>query len=388
MTFKIFRYLFCIFIFTLAPTINVDAQIGRTVKSIMDETSTMVGKWFGKKTIKEGTEETIEQGAKAISKEIAQRAIIRNVDNAIFTPYTTINRNILEEVSAANIKRTLTLKVSKEVSEVALKTASKEFTEHIGKTTTKEAQVYFVKRLGTEGSQEIRELSVKESMQRNAFETKKSWNEKLKDKYHQLRLELSQTIHKSKAYKELLDIYAKGPIYLSEKEMAELLANPNYIRSYLKAKIGNKKNVVEFLIRLKMSNPEYVKQILNNKELWDYIKKNIRGSKREHEWLMVKNLKSFLFDPKWGDNGDLLALSLTKLSQATNRVNFKIGGGHGTSGRPNSPEARAFHDGLSEVIDNSASIEELYINIRRYAKKHLKKEDYNEFLRVLQLLFE
>lgn len=373
----------------MAPTINVDAQIGRAVKSIMDETSTMVGKWFGKKTAKEVTEETIEQGAKAISKEIAQRTIIRNVDNAIFTPYTTINRNILEEVSAANIKRTLTLKVSKEVSEVALRTVSKEFADHIGKTTTKEAQEYFVKRLGTEGSQEMRELSVKESMQRNAFETKKSWDEKLKDKYHQLRLKLSQTIHKSKAYKELLDIYAKGPICLSEKEMVNLLANPkDNIRSLLKVKVGKKKNVVEFLIRLKMCKPEYVKQILDNKYLWKDIKDRIRGGKGEHEWLMVKNLKSFLFDPKWGDDGDLLALSLTKLSQATNRVNFKIGGGHGTSGRHNSSEANAFHDGLSEVIDNSASIEELYINIRRYAKKHLNKEDYNEFLRVLQLLFE
>lgn len=389
MTFRsLLKYLFCTLILTTAPSINVDAQVGRAVKSFMNETSTIVGKWFGKKTTKETVEEGIKQGTKAISKEIAQRTIARNIDNAIFTPYTTINTNILEEVAAANIKKTLTLKVSKEVSEIALRSASKEFAEHIGKTTTKEAQEYFVKRLGTEGSQEIRELSVKESMQRNAFETKKSWDEKLKDKYHQLKLELSQTIHKSKAYKELLGIYAKGPICLSEKEMADLLANPkNNIRSLLKVKVGKKKNVVEFLIRLKMCNPEYVKQILDNKDLWPYIKESIRGGGK-HEWLMVKNLKSFLFDPKWGDNGDLLALSLTKLSQATNRVNFKIGGGHGTSGRPNSPEARAFHDGLSEVIDNSASIEELYINIRRYAKKHLRKEDYNEFLRVLQLLFE
>lgn len=388
MNFKLLsKYLFCTLIFTTVSIVNADAQVGRAVKSFMNETSTIVGKLFGKKATKEATEEVIEQGTKVMSKEIARRTIAQNVDKAIFSPYTTINANILKEVSEGNIKKSLTLKVSKEVSEIALKTASKEFAEHLGKTTTKEAQEYFVKRLGTEGSQEIHELSVRESMQRNAFETRKSWDEKLKDKYHQLRLELSQTIHKSKAYKELLDIYTRGPIYLSEKEMAELLANPKYIRSILKAKVGSKKKVVEFLIRLKMSNPEYVKQILDNKELWRHIKESIRNG-GEHEWLMVKNLKSFLFDPKWGDDGDLLALSLTKLTQATNRVNFKIGGGHGTSGRPNSTEAIAFHDGLSEIIDNSASIEELYINIRRYAKKHLKKEDYNEFLRVLQLLFE
>jgi hypothetical protein len=36
------------------------------------------------------------------------------------------------------------------------------------------------------------------------------------------------------------------------------------------------------------------------------------------------------------------------------------------------------------VIDNSSSVETLFINIRRYAKQNLSPEAYNEFLQILE----
>jgi ribosomal protein S20 len=79
-------------------------------------------------------------------------------------------------------------KIGSEISESALKATSKEFAQQIGKSSSKEAQELFVKRLGSESSQEIYELSTKQTIHKKAFDTQKSWSEKLKDKYHKLRL--------------------------------------------------------------------------------------------------------------------------------------------------------------------------------------------------------
>ena len=375
MSFKyIYRCALCVLLLVATPTNEVNAQATQVIKS--------VSKWFGKKAAKEGTEEVVEQGVKAISKDMAQKAITKNAANSIYKSSATIARKNLQEYSATNIGKTFTIKLGKDLSEGALKTMSKEFAQQIGKSSSKEAQELFIKQLGSEGSQEIYELSTKQTIHKKAFDTQKSWSEKLKDKYHKLRLTLLQRIHKSKIYKELLDIYAKGPINLTEKEMTELLAHPEYFRAYLKAKIGKKGNVIEFLIRLKLSNPQYVKQILNNPSLLEYIKKSIRGNKGVHEWLMVKNIEDFLLNPKWGSNGNFLALSLCRLTQKTDNVLFKVGGKHGST------NSTKFHNGLSKVIEQSSSIEELFVNIRRYAKQNLTPDAYNEFLNIFESVFE
>ena len=140
--------------------------------------------------------------------------------------------------------------------------------------------------------------------------------------------------------------------------------------------------MIEFLIRLKLSNPQYVKQILNNPSLLEYIKKSIRGNKGVHEWLMVKNIEDFLLNPKWGPNGDFLALSLCRLTQKTDNVLFKVGGKHGST------NSTKFHNGLSKVIEQSSSIEELFVNVRRYAKQNLTSDAYNEFLNIFESVFE
>ena len=375
MSFKyIYRCALCVLLLVATPTNEVNAQATQVIKS--------VSKWFGKKATKEGTEEVVEQGVKAISKDMAQKAITKNAANSIYKSSATIARKNLQEYSATNIGKTFTIKLGKDLSEGALKTMSKEFAQQIGKSSSKEAQELFIKQLGSEGSQEIYELSTKQTIHRKAFDTKKSWPEKLKDKFHKLRLTLLQKIHKSKIYKELLDVYAKGPINLTEKEMTELLAHPEYFRAYLKTKIGKKGNVIEFLIRLKLSNPQYVKQILNNPSLLEYIKKSIRGNKGVHEWLMVKNIEDFLLNPKWGSNGDFLALSLCRLTQKTDNVLFKVGGKHGST------NSTKFHNGLSKVIEQSSSIEELFVNVRRYAKQNLTSDAYNEFLNIFESVFE
>lgn len=382
MNFKnIGKCILCISLLTIVPIQEADAQAGRVARSAIAKSSKLFGKKAAKKTAKEASEEIVEQGTKALSKEIVQRTVTKNAANSILNPATKVSKDLLEEVAATNIKKSLIRKAGKEISESALRSVSQEFSQQIGKAATRETQELFTRKLGTEASRELGERSAKKAMKDGAFDTQKSLGEKLKDIYHKLSIELLQKIQKSKLNKELLEIYAKGPIRLSEKEMAELLANPKYFRSYMKAKIG-KKDVIEFLIRLKMDNPKQVKQILNHPELLSYIKKSIRGNKGAHEWLMVKNIEDFLFNPKWGKNGDLLAIALCKLTQKTDNVIFKAGGKHGGL------NSTRFHNGLSKVIDKSTSIEELFVNIRRYAKKNLTTDGYNEFLKIFESIFE
>lgn len=161
MSFKyIYRCALCILLFTVVPTTEVNAQATQVVKS--------VSKWFGKKAAKEGAEEVVEQGVKAISKDMAQKTITKNAANAIYKPSATFVRKNLQEYAATNIGKTFTTKLGKELGEGALKTMSKEFAQQIGKSSSKEFQELFIKRLGTESTQEVGEWTAKKTLKESA----------------------------------------------------------------------------------------------------------------------------------------------------------------------------------------------------------------------------
>lgn len=401
MSFKnICKVVFCCVLLVSTPTIHTHAQVGTVVKSVskifrkkvgkevVGETAEKVAKEATqgavKKAGKEIAEETAEQALKRISKEVAETTIKKNAADALFASSKTITKKTISEVAPAAIKKTMVAQLGKEISEKALKTTSKEFVQQIGKETTEEASQQFIKRLGTESTQESFELATKKSMKETSITTSKTWLEKRKDLYHKLRLQILGKVHKSKIYKNLLHINKKGPIKLTSKEIDELLANPTQknFNNFIEKKLGRKDiDLMEFYIRLKKSNPEQLKKLLNNKAIKAHTKKYIRDGGGYHEWLICENLEDFLLNPKWGKDGDYLALLLTKFSQETGTVGFKIGGGHHIGKGP-AKNSVIFHNKLQEVIDSSNSIEELFVNIRRFAKKNLKEEDYKEFLKV------
>ena len=161
MNFKyIYRCVLCVLLLVATPTNEVNAQATQVIKS--------VSKWFGKKAAKEGAEEVVEQGVKAISKDMAQKAITKNAANAIYKPSATLARKNLQEYAATNIGKTFTTKLGKELGEGALKTMSKEFAQQIGKSSSKEFQELFIKRLGTESTQEVGEWTAKKSLKESA----------------------------------------------------------------------------------------------------------------------------------------------------------------------------------------------------------------------------
>lgn len=161
---NIIRCILCISLFITVPTPNANAQVGQAVKSV----SKTVGKWFGEKAAKEGAEEVIEQSAKTISKEMAQKVIVKNSAASIVHPASKFSRNALTDFTSANIKRTMMSKIGSEISESALKATSKEFAQQIGKSSSKEAQELFVKRLGSESSQRSFIFTTKKSLKESA----------------------------------------------------------------------------------------------------------------------------------------------------------------------------------------------------------------------------
>ena len=323
-----------------------------------DKVATKVLKKVAKKTMSEMAEATTEQVSKKATKntvlEIAEESAEKNAADAI-----------------------------SKLGENTLKTTNEEFSQQIGKTISEDVS----KQLGTETSQEALEHSAQQVMEKEAIITSKTWIEKQKDLLRKVRLQLLKKVRKSNAYQDLLDIHKKGAIILTDKEVTELLANPQYFREYLKVKCGSK-DVVEFFIRLKKSNPEQLRQLLGNQDIKAYVKKSLRGKGGNHEWLICENLEDFLLNPKWGNDGDLLAVLLPRFSQATDKVRFARGGGHISSAGIDATNSVLFHNKLNEIIHTSNSTEELLINMRRFAKQNLTPESYIEFEKTLEYMLE
>lgn len=187
---------------------------------------------------------------------------------------------------------------------------------------------------------------------------------------------------------ELQRIEKKGSIILSPKNM-HVLANSSdsdvkgTLRGIIESYTGSSKNFQEFFIRLAKGDPNQVKDLLSNRHIKDYVNSAIRRSNEgHHEWLMCKNFEDFLTNPKWGKDGNFLALSMTELVQKTENVTFKIGGAHGTT------NSKIFHDKLAEIIANSRTAHEVLGNINIYAREVLTTESYKEFRVILKDLIQ
>lgn len=206
---------------------------------------------------------------------------------------------------------------------------------------------------------------------------------------------LASILPKTRIYKELKEIKAKGPISIPKKDFDYLLSCPpneikGNLRAFIKTYTGDKKNYSEFFIRLAMGNKKQAEALLNVPNIKKFVDNSIRsasGQRGMHEWLMTSNFKSFLFDDKWGEDGYFLVLAQSKLIQETGKVNFKVKGGHISARRPNSPESSAFHDRLTEVIHGCNSKEELFVEVRAFAKRELNEESYQDFNRIFKEVF-
>lgn len=184
---------------------------------------------------------------------------------------------------------------------------------------------------------------------------------------------MRKRIVSSKIYQDVTKIQTKGGITLSSKELNQLKRHPQYIREFIKVKADG--NRLGFLIRLSQGNPDQVKSLLSVEYIRKYYNSVIRRSSGggNHEWLMVKNLEDFLTNPKWGDDGPFLTATLAELVQKTDKISFITGGGHGKI------SSTTFHNELSKIISACNTKEELFINIRRFARANLTSESYQDF---------
>lgn len=299
--------------------------------------------------------DAFKSGAEEIGKDYVQKASAKQLIRS------AVRKNLLKEIEEKELGSLLRYGIVRAKKEVAHTEKS------VVKKMAEKASV------NNSYSKEIRACSSKHISKLN-----NKIADKASEKY------LATKISKCLLNKELKTILAKGQITLSEKEMNYLLANPKQLRNFIKIYTGDNKKFQEFFIRLSIENKEQVELLLDNPVIKEYIKKAIRksGEGSVHEWLMTKNFKDFLINPKWGKDGSFMALALTKLVQKTENVIFKTGGGHVCSGRANSAASAAFHNGLSKVIDKCSSKEEVFVAIKRYAKNNLSEDSYKEFVQI------
>lgn len=330
------------------------------------------------KTALKGSKKLFKVEAKTLTKEGVEAANKTMLKDAFKAGTEEIGKNYMQKASAKQLIRGAVRKnILKEIEEKELGSILR-----YGMVNAKKEVAHTEKSV-------VKDLAEKEAKNLNYGEKVSKLKNKVVDKVSETYL--SSKIKKTILYKELQNILSKGSIRLTEKELSYLLDNPTQLRIFIKKYVGDKRNFQEFFIRLAMGDKKQVEKILDNPEISKYIKKAIRrsGGGGVHEWLMTKNFKDFLINPKWGQDGPFLALALTRLVQKTDNVLFKVGGGHVSSSRPkNSAASVAFHNGLAEAISKCSTKEEVFVAVKRYAKNNLSEQSYKEFVSIFEDVFK
>lgn len=329
------------------------------------------------KTAVKDSKSLFKTEAKSLAKEGAEAANKAILKDAFKTGSEEIGKNYVEKASAKQLLR-------REFRKCLLKEIEEKEVGSILRYGTLTAG----KELKTIDKSVVKSVALKESRKVDYAGRVSELKNKVLDKFSETLLSLK--VKNTLIYKELVAILDKGAISLSEKEFKYLLENPKQLRNYIKIYCGDNKKFQEFFIRLSMGNKKQTEVLLDNPIIKDWLSKAIRrsGEGHVHEWLMTKNFKDFLINPKWGEDGPFLALSLTKLVQKTENVLFKTGGGHVSANRVNSAASSAFHNGLSEAISKCSSKEEVFVAVKRYAKDHLTDEAYKEFETIFAGVFK
>ncbi len=329
------------------------------------------------KTALKGSKKLFKVEAKSLTKEGVEAANKTMLKDAFKAGTEEIGKNYMQKASAKQLIRGAVRKnILKEIEEKELGSILR-----YGMFNAKKEVVHTEKSV-------VKDLAEKEAKNLNYGEKVSKLKNKVVDKVSETYL--SSKIKKTILYKELQNILSKGSIRLTEKELSYLLENPTQLRIFIKKYVGDKRNFQEFFIRLAMGDKKQVEKLLDNPNISAYIKKAIRRSDEGgvHEWLMTKNFKDFLINPKWGQDGPFLALALTRLVQKTDNVLFKVGGGHVSSGRANSAASVAFHNGLAEAISKCSTKEEVFVAVKRYAKNNLSEQSYKEFVSIFEGVFK
>ena len=321
--------------------------------------------------LKEGA----ELAAKQAVKEATQAAAKKVTKEAAEAAAKKVAKEQTEKISILFIKESGE-KLLEKATRILVKEGAETALEGTVKVASKEA-------IGKVSTHTVVSLANKEAIQNTTTKntTRFIFNKGFKSQY------LGKQLGKTAIQKELTDILSKGPVNLSPKEIKYLRENLDYanLKALIKKYTGDKKNFIEFFIRLSKNNPELTKEILNNPTIRKKINHSIRNSSGGgvHEWLMTKNFEDFLLNPKWGDDGSFLAIALVKFVQKTSSVAYKKGGDHFSG----TLFSKQFHDGLSRIIEKCSSKEELFIAIKKYAKTTLTKESYDEFIQIFTSIF-
>ena len=202
---------------------------------------------------------------------------------------------------------------------------------------------------------------------------------------------------------------SKGAIKLSFEELESAKNDKAFLRALMK-KYDCNDNLDEFLIRLKYGDSKQVESLLgvtykDGRYVTDgrtaargfldsYIRQANGGS--NHEFLLTSNYSDYLLNPKWGDDGAAISITVRQLVQKTREVkingfsHYDLYGPASKAAKEADPlawmEARrkmnmTLHD-LSEVMENSSDIGTLYENVKEYVSLALDQESAEKFIEI------
>ena len=207
----------------------------------------------------------------------------------------------------------------------------------------------------------------------------------------------------------IVDSYiTKGAIKLTKDELETAKNDKVFLRALMK-KYDCGDNLDDFLIRLKVGDSKQVENLLGitykdghyvtdgrtaaRGFLDSYIRQANGGN---HEFLLTSNYSDYLLNPKWGDDGPAISITVRQLVQKTREVkingfsHYELYGPASKSAREADPLAwmearRKMNDtlhNLSEVMENSSDIGTLYENVREYVSLALDPESAEKFIEI------
>lgn len=197
-------------------------------------------------------------------------------------------------------------------------------------------------------------------------------------------------------------------IRLTSDQEDKIWKDSDYLVKLVKETTGKEKfweGFQEFFIRLsKNGNQRQMERIWNFSNIArNTIKDQGIRQGGYHEWLMCENFGQFLYNTKWGRDGAVLAMLMTKLVEKTTDVymegalvwnkekqcyeqvdvwthKMESDQTWGSEGRPNS----LIHNTIRNCIDKSQTAAELLVNLEQNIRTQFSNETYIKFKEALE----
>ena len=190
-----------------------------------------------------------------------------------------------------------------------------------------------------------------------------------------------------KTYRSLEKQKDLQAIILNETEIQSLIQSPKTIRSVIKKYTGNHNYFEEFFIRLALGSKEQVTELFNIPYICKFVDRCIRLSDNtSNQELMGQTFCDFLTNPKYGSNGQILALFQIQLTRKLAKATITNENIKSKSIAQISSDLDRLNDYIARELSSGSDKEEILSKAKSIAIKYLSSSEYDEFDQMWQSL--